>query len=135
MLAAARCQRMQVIRDLCHYGWPKDLDILAPSFVDWFARFCGATAAHIREQTDDMPFYTPINEISFLAGAAGEVGWFFPWRHGQGAEVKRQLVRACIAGIETIWDVDRRARIVTVEPLIHVVPPQGRPDSGGVAAA
>jgi hypothetical protein len=31
--------------------------------------------------------------------------------------------------------VDERARIVTVEPLIHVVPPKGRPDLDGVAAA
>jgi beta-glucosidase/6-phospho-beta-glucosidase/beta-galactosidase len=135
MLAAARCQGVQVIWDLCHYGWPEELDIFAPAFVDRFARFCRATAAHIREQTDDIPFYTPINEISFLAWAAGEVGWFFPWRHNHGAEIKRQLVRACIAAIEAIWDVDQRARIVTVEPLIHVVPPDGRPDLGGAAAA
>jgi beta-glucosidase/6-phospho-beta-glucosidase/beta-galactosidase len=135
MLAAARCQQMQVIWDLCHYGWPEELDIFGAAFVDRFARFCRVTAAHIREQTDDIPFYTPMNEISFLAWAAGEVGWFFPWRHGHGAEIKRQLVRASIAGIEAIWDVDRRARIVTVEPLIHVVPPQGRPDLDGAAAA
>ena len=135
MLSAAHRQGVQVIWDLCHYGWPDELDILGSAFVDHFARFCRATAAHIREQTDDIPFYTPINEISFFAWAAGEVGWFFPWRTGHGAQVKRQLVRACIAGIEAIWEVDKRARIVTVEPLIHVVPPKGRPDVGGAAAA
>jgi len=31
--------------------------------------------------------------------------------------------------------VDPGARIVTVDPLIHVVPPKGKPDVGGVAAA
>jgi hypothetical protein len=38
------------------------------------------------------------------------------------------LVQAAIAGIEGIWQVDRRARIVQVEPVIHVVAPRDRPD-------
>jgi beta-glucosidase/6-phospho-beta-glucosidase/beta-galactosidase len=135
MLAAAKRQGVQIIWDLCHYGWPDDLDIFEPAFVDRFARFCRATTAHIREQSDDIPFYTPINEISFFAWAAGDVGWFFPWGKHRGVELKRQLVRASIAGTEAIWDVDRRARIVSVEPLIHVVPPRGKPDVNGAAAA
>jgi beta-glucosidase/6-phospho-beta-glucosidase/beta-galactosidase len=135
MLAAAQRQGVQIIWDLCHYGWPDDLDIFEPEFVDRFARFCRATTAHIREQSDDIPFYTPINEMSFFAWAAGDVGWFFPWGKHRGVELKRQLVRASIAGTEAIWDVDRRARIVSVEPLIHVVPPRGKPDVNGAAAA
>jgi beta-glucosidase/6-phospho-beta-glucosidase/beta-galactosidase len=135
MLAAARHQRMQVIWDLCHYGWPDDLDIFSPAFVDRFARFCAAVARRVGEQGDEVPFYTPINEISFFAWAAGEVGWFFPHARGRGSEVKRQLIRACVAAIEAIWAIDPRARIVTVEPLIHVVPPRGKPDVNGAAAA
>ena len=135
MLAAARRHGMQVIWDLFHYGCPDDLDILAPAFVDRFARFCGAVARRVRDSDDAVPLYTPINEISFFAWAAGEAGWFYQRRTGQGAEIKHQLVRACIAGTEAIWDTDRRARIVTVEPLIHVVPPKGRRDVNGAAAA
>jgi hypothetical protein len=63
------------------------------------------------------------------------VGWFYPFGEGKGAELKRQLIRACVAGIEALWAVDPRARIVTVEPLIHVVPPKGQPDRQGAAAA
>lgn len=135
MLAAARRHEMQVVWDLCHYGWPDGLDIFEPGFVERFARFCTAVARHVREQSDDVPLYTPVNEISFFAWAAGEVGWFFPYGRGRGAELKRQLIRACIAGIEAIWAVDARARVVTVEPLIHVVPPKGTADVNGAAAA
>jgi len=133
MLSAARHHDIQVVWDLCHYGWPEDLDIFSSRFVDRFARFCGAVARHVSEQSDEVPLYTPVNEISFLAWAAGEIGWFFPYGTSRGDEMKRQLIRACIAGIEAIWAVDPRARIVTVEPLIHVVPPKGRPDVGGAA--
>ena len=135
MATAARENQMQVVWDLCHYGWPDDLDIFSSAFVDRFAAFSGAVARYVREHSDDVPLYTPVNEISFFAWAAGEVGWFHPHAQRRGADVKRQLIRACIAGIEAIWDVDRRARIVTVEPLIHVVPPIGMPDVNGAAAA
>jgi len=134
MLAAARRHQIQIVWDLCHYGWPLDVDIFSPAFIDRFARFSGAIARHVRAHGDEVPLYTPINEISFFAWAAGEVGWFYPHGNGRGAEVKRQLVRACIAGIEAIWAVDPRARIVTVEPLIHVVPPKGEADVNGAAA-
>ena len=133
-IAAARAEGMQITWDLCHYGLPDGLDLFAPEFVDRFARFSRAVALRLREETDEVQLFTPINEISFFAWAAGEVGWFHPFGHGRGAEVKRQLIRACIASIEAIHDVDPRSRIVTVEPLIHVVPPKGKPDVNGAAA-
>lgn len=135
MIEAAKHQEIQVIWDLCHYGWPDDLDIFTPAFVDCFEDFCRAVARHIRDSSDEMPLYTPINEISFFSWAAGEVGWFHPHGHQRGSELKRQLTRACIAGIEAIWDVDPRARIVSAEPLIHVVAPEGRPDLEPAAVA
>ena len=135
MFKAAQRQRMQVIWDLCHYGWPDDLDIFAPAFVDRFAKFSKAVARHIKEQSDEVPFYTPMNEISFFCWAAGEVGWFHPFGKKRGVELKHQLVRATIAAIEAVRDVDPRARIVSVEPLIHVVPPKGKPDRNGEAGA
>ncbi len=134
MTAAAR-HGIQVVWDLCHYGWPDDLDLFSPAFVDRFASFSRAVARHVRESSDAVPLYTPVNEISFLSWAAGEVGWFFPHAEGRGGEVKRQLIRASIAAIEAVRDVDPRARIVTVEPLIHVVPPRERPDLAAQATA
>lgn len=135
MLEAAAHQGIQIAWDLCHYGWPDDIDLLSPAFIDRFATFCRATARRVRDASDEVPLYTPINEISFFAWAAGEVGWFYPYGKGSGGEVKRQLIRACIAGIDEIWAVDPRARILTVEPLIHVVPPKDHPELEPLATA
>lgn len=128
MTMAARDEGVQVIWNLCHYGWPEDVDVFAPQFVDRFARFCTAVARFIAAQSDSIPFYSPINEISFLAWAAGDTGIIYPAQHERGNELKRQLVRAAIAGMEAIWAVDRRARFVHVDPVIHVVAPRRRPD-------
>ncbi len=135
MVEAAGRHGIQLVWDLCHYGWPDGLDIFTPAFIDRFARFARAVAQHVRDTSDAVPLYTPINEMSFFAWAAGEVGWFYPHGRGRGGELKRQLIRACIAGIEAIWDVDSRARIVVVEPVIHVVPPKDHPGFAGEAAA
>ena len=51
-----------------------------------------------------------------------------PFSHGRGGEVKRALVRAAIGAAEAIWDVDPSARMLTVEPLVRLHPPAGRPD-------
>ena len=132
---AARRHDVQVVWDLLHYGVPDIVDVFAPAFIDRFARFAAASARFVREHGDSIPFYTPINELSFYSWAAGEVGWFHPHGQGRGAELKRQLVRAWIAAVEAIRDVEPRARFVSVEPLIHVVPREGEPDHEGRAAA
>ena len=127
-LEASQQYNIQVIWTVFHYGYPDDLDIYSPAFVDRFARYCSALAHFIDDHTDRVPFYTPINEISFLAWAAGDVGYIHPFGIGQGVKLKRQLIRAAIAGIEAIWDVNPQARIVQVEPVIHVMAPRDRPD-------
>jgi UDP-galactopyranose mutase len=131
---AARRHRVQVIWALCHYGWPDDLDILTPGFVGRFARYCGRTARFIADHSDGIQFYTPVNEISFLAWAAGEKAYFHPHREDVGTALKHQLVRASIAGMEAIWAVDPTARIMHTEPLIHVLTPRDRPDLARAAA-
>jgi len=127
-IAAANDAGVEVVWDLMHYGWPESLDVLSPQFVDRFTAFCRATAEHLRTRVDGGRFYTPINELSFFAWAAAEVGWFFPYEKHRGAELKRQLVRAWIAAVDVIREIDPDARIVSVEPLIHTVPPRGSSD-------
>ncbi len=119
--------------DLMHYGYPDDVDFFAPQFVARFARFAGEVAAVVRSETDGPRFYTPVNEISYNAWAAGEVGYMAPFAQGRGGEVKRALVRAAIAGAEAIWAVDPGAQMLTVEPLVHLHAPPGRPDLQGEA--
>ena len=124
---------MQVIWDLCHYGWPDDLDVFSPSFVDRFARFVKAVAEIVADSSDAVPFYTPVNEISFLTMAVG-TGIMYPFVAGRDAELKRQLVRAAMAAMDAACAVDRRARFVFAEPVIHVVPPADRPDQHEAAS-
>ncbi len=128
-LRAAEQAGVQVIWDLCHYGWPDHIDIWRPEFVERFARFAEATARLVREESDRVPFYSPINEMSFLAWAGGDVAYLAPLGRGRGDELKHQLVRASIAAIEAIRGVDRRARFVQVDPVIHVVPRSNRADA------
>ena len=126
MLEAARDEKVQVIWDLCHYGWPDDLDIFSPAFIDRFARFAKEAARLHREHTGEPAFYAPINEISFFTWAATR-DLMFPHAWGRGAELKRQLVRATLAAIDAVWSEEPGARMVFPEPLIHNVPPRRRP--------
>jgi beta-glucosidase/6-phospho-beta-glucosidase/beta-galactosidase len=119
MLRAARDQNAQVIWDLCHYGWPDGIDIWSSEFVDRFARFAAAAAQVVRDE-GGAPLYCPINEMSFWAWGGGDVAHFNPGCVGRGGELKRQLVRATIAAIDAIRQVDSRARFITAEPLIQV---------------
>ncbi len=124
MLDAAGHQGVQVIWDLCHYGWPDFLDLLSPEFPDRFARFAEAAAQVVRAHSEDVPFYAPINEISFFAWAAAR-GLMFPHAEGKDVEIKRQLVRAAVGAVQAIRGVDARARFVFPEPTIHVLPQPG----------
>ena len=135
MAEAAQREGVQVIWDLCHFGWPDGLDVFSQEFVDRFAHFSGAAATFIAEMDDNVPFYVPINEISFLSWAAGEEGYIHPYAKGRGGELKQQLVRASIAGIDAVRAVDPRARILHVDPVIRVIAPRGRPDLAPAAEA
>jgi hypothetical protein len=121
MLKAAQRQNIQVIWDLCHYGYPDDIDIWRPEFVERFARFAGAVARLMREEGMQVPFYSCINEISFWSWAGGDVGYFNPGGHGRGQELKHQLIRASIAAIEAIREQRPDARFVQSDPMINVV--------------
>ena len=84
MLRAARDTGVQVIWDLCHYGYPDGLDIWGAAFVDRFARFAAAAARVVRDETDEVPFYCPMNEISFWAWAGATVAKFNPGSRRRG---------------------------------------------------
>jgi glycosyltransferase involved in cell wall biosynthesis len=133
MLRAAARTGTQVIWDVLHYGWPDDVDVWSARFVDRFARFAGACATFVREESDDVPFYCPVNEISFLSWGGGDAGYLNPFAHGRGFELKVQLARAAIAAMDAIWAVDPRARFVHCDPVINVITDPGRPWEAQVA--
>lgn len=135
MLRAARECGLQVIWDLCHYGYPDDIDIWRPEFVARFERFAAAVARLMRDEGVDTPFYSPINEISFWSWAGGAEAYFNPCARNRGAELKHQLVRASIAAIEAIRAVTPQARLVQCDPLINVISRTHRADEIEAAEA
>jgi hypothetical protein len=117
-----------VIWDLFHYGYPDDADPFSATFVDRYANYCHAVARYIDRYSSGTHFFTPINEISYFAWAAGDAGLFAPHTRGRSFELKINLVRAALAGIEAIREINPQSRIVNADPICRVVAPRDRPD-------
>lgn len=128
MVRAAQRVGVQIIWDLCHYGWPDGIDIWSDAFVDRFSRFAAAAARLVTAESDATPFFCTVNEISFWAWAGGETGQFAPATHGRGNELKRQLARASIAATAAIRAVAPHARFIHAEPAIHIDPGAAKPE-------
>ncbi|WP_423600181.1 beta-glucosidase [Roseateles sp. MS654] len=139
MARTARRHGLQVLWTLMHYGVPPDLTLLDDGLIPRFARFAAEAARVLKPLSSGPRFYTPINEISFLAWAASSTNAMGPaGAHlddaGQedskvsGYEIKRRLVRAALAGMDAIRDVDPDARFLHIDPVIHVVPTEDTPE-------
>jgi hypothetical protein len=128
MVAAARRRSIQILWDICHYGWPDFLDPFRPEFVRHYGRFARQFARWISEEMDGPFFIAPINEISFLSWAGGDEPHLNPYCRGRGFELKAQLVRAAVEGMEAIWSVLPSARFLHIDPLIHIVADPTRPE-------
>lgn len=128
MLRAANAAGTQVIWDLMHYGWPNGLDIWSPAFVDRFAAYAAAAARIVKSTSDGVPFYCPINEMSFHAWGGGDGNYLNPFARHRGFELKVQLARASIAAMRAILAIEPRARFVHCEPLISIVADPLRPN-------
>ncbi len=130
---AVREHGMQPIWDLCHYGYPDDIDIFAPEFVRRFTRFAKATAQVIAQEIDQVPFFCPINEISYWAWAAGDGGYLNPYASNRSFELKQQLVRASISAIDAIREVIPTARFTSIDPIVHLIAAPDRPHEREIA--
>lgn len=120
LLEASLDAGMQVIWDLCHWGVPQDIDLFSDTFVSRFEAFAREVATLIANRSNAVPFYCPINEISFWAWVGGDEAHFGPHQSARGPELKRQLVKASLAAIRAIREVDSRARFVQAEPVIQI---------------
>ncbi len=125
LVRAARDAGVRVAWDLCHWGYPDWLDLGAADFPERFAAFARAAAALVQAETDEAPVWCPINEISFWSWAAGH--YINPCGEQRPADFKRVLVRAALAAAAAVRDVDPRARLLWVEPVIHIVAHPDRP--------
>jgi hypothetical protein len=116
------------IWDLFHYGYPDDLDPFGPELVNRFADYCYNVAHYLDRRMEGPLFFTPVNEISYFAWAGGDQGLFAPHAKGRSWDLKVNLARAAIAGIDAIWAVNPGARIVNADPLCRVVAPADQPE-------
>lgn len=135
---AARRNGMQVLWTLMHYGTPDDVSLLDDAMIERFARFARAACLELVRGGETGAVFTPINEIGFLAWAVCESKLLHPYHRTapdtassrtSGYRVKRRLVRAALRAIDEIRAIDRDARFLHVEPLIHVAaPPENDPE-------
>jgi beta-glucosidase/6-phospho-beta-glucosidase/beta-galactosidase len=128
---AAISEDVAVIWDLFHFGYPVDLDPFGELFVERLGAYSRAFACLLISRgygEAGVRFYTPVNEISFLAWSGAEVAWFPPFTHGRGPELKRNLARASIHAINCIQEVDPGARFVHCDPITRVHAPFDEPE-------
>ena len=130
-LAAQRRHEVLPIWDLCHYGYPDDVDPYSEDFVTRFAAYSRAAARFVAERAHHGPLcFTPINEPTFWGYMGGEWGWCAPFGKSREERLRftTQLARADIAACKAIRTDFPDARFVHIDPLIWVVPPRDRPD-------
>lgn len=121
IILQAKSNGIQVIWDICHFGFPDDLTPLHPMFARRFSHLCRAFVIKYRSLVPDGELIiTPINEVSFLSWLGGEVKGTSPYCVDQGWEVKYMLMKAYIEGIEMMKEVDPNVKIMTTEPLINI---------------
>jgi hypothetical protein len=120
---------VEVIWDLLHFGWPDHLDVFDPAWVASFREFASRFARLLKSELGTQPaFIAPVNEISFVAWAGGDAGYINPFTRGRGGELKAQLVRAAIQATHAVREELPDVRIVSPEPVIHIVGDPGRPE-------
>jgi beta-glucosidase/6-phospho-beta-glucosidase/beta-galactosidase len=124
MIEAARGTGTQIVWDLCHYGYPDFVDPWGPGFADGLARFAGAFAHVLAQQNQSAPVICPMNEMSYWAWAGAEEGHMNPAALGQGDAFKQNLLRAARAAAGAVRAVLPAARMLFVEPVINIVPPE-----------
>jgi len=127
MIRASETLGIQVLWDLFHYGWPDDLDIFSPEFIERFAAFARAFAELLASESSQTPYICPVNEISFFAWAGGDCCILNPFTPGRADELKRQMVRASLAATHALWEVNPRTRLVQIDPVINIIADPDRP--------
>jgi hypothetical protein len=121
MIEAGKKTGIQQVWDLCHFGFPDDLTPLHPHFTKRFESFCRAFALFYKEHNEEgILIVTPINEVGFISWLGGDVAGTSPYCFNNGWQVKYAYMRAYIAGVRALKEVDSGVRILTTEPLINV---------------
>ena len=122
MISVSQAKGIQVVWDICHFGFPDDLTPLHPMFSRRFSHLCREFVIRYRSLIPEGTLViTPINEVSFISWLGGDVRGTSPYCVGLGWEVKYGLMKAYIEGIEMMKQVDASVRILITEPLVSIV--------------
>ncbi|HSI73424.1 MAG TPA: family 1 glycosylhydrolase, partial [Fimbriimonas sp.] len=120
--------RITPIWDLFHYGLPDGCNPLDEGCLERYLDYVRAVSKRLLERVDAIPFFTPVNEITFFAGACTDMGWMYPFAQGKYYEMKTALCRMAIEAAKAIRQLEPRARFVHVDPLIFQVPMPDHPE-------
>jgi beta-glucosidase/6-phospho-beta-glucosidase/beta-galactosidase len=127
---AMKHHKITPIWDLCHYGYPDDLDVFSEAFAGRFASYCREVALYVSSKMKGPYFFTPVNEITFFSFCGGEWGWVAPYSNSRNDRFRLRiaLCKAAIAAVKSIREVIPEARMIHIDPLVQVVAPRDRPD-------
>lgn len=119
---AAEKYGIQIIWDLCHFGYPDDLCPTHPQFTIRFAALAEEFCMFHRAYSNEQLWVVPINEISFLAWHSGDMRGTVPFAVNSGWDIKYHLCKAMIYSIQKIKNILPNAIVLAVEPIIKVHP-------------
>lgn len=121
ILQAAEKYGIEVVWDICHFGFPDDLTPLHPMFARRFTAVCHAFCEFLNQKAPHKIFYiVPINEVSFVSWLGGDARGTVPYTQNAGWDVKYHLMKAYIEGVRNMKEHFGNIRIITSEPLIHI---------------
>ncbi len=109
---------IQIIWDLCHFGYPDGLIPTHPNFFERFMALCRAFALFHKSYSNNPLLVVPVNEISFLSWHSGDMRGTVPFAINSGFDIKYHLCKAAIEGIKVLKQTDPDCVALLVEPLI-----------------
>lgn len=121
-LDSAAKKGIQIIWDLCHFGYPDGLFPTHPCFSERYMAFCRAFALFHQAYTLEPLLVVPINEISFLSWHSGDMRGTVPFAVNSGYDIKYHLCKAAIEGMKVLRQTDPYCTIFLVEPLVKIHP-------------
>ncbi|WP_374951319.1 amine oxidase [Mucilaginibacter sp.] len=123
MIRCGLKHNIQQLWDICHFGFPTGLSPLDDDFTPRLVHICKAFVVLYRSLSPDSELIvTPINEVSFLSWLGGDAAGTVPYQTNNGWEIKYHLMKAFIAAVAAMREIDPTIRILTTEPLVDMVP-------------
>src|ERR1700712_1766507 len=107
MIEAMNVCGITPIWDLCHYGYPEELDPFSEEFVKRFEAYSKAVAVYISGKMKGPYFFSPVNEITYFSFIGGLWGWVALYKSTRSDfdSLRKNLCRAAIGAVKAIRKV------------------------------